>query len=250
VRFLTGTDDNALKNVTAARAAGVPVREFVARNAARFAASTGARTRAGTAPAANGSWPTERATRTPYGGFWRRDGSASSRRRGATTCWRLSGARWPTFSVSRPAARAGGWGIPVPGGPGQVIYVWWDALANYLTADPAAWAAANDRAHVIGKGIVRFMPCTGSPCCCAGFDLRAATGALTAAVDTVNRYIEAERPWERPDGRDDVLATLVRACRIIAGELTPFLPTRADRLCTQLGRVVGHPRPAFPRLGG
>jgi len=38
VRFLTGTDDNALKNVTAARAAEVPVREFVDRNAARFAA--------------------------------------------------------------------------------------------------------------------------------------------------------------------------------------------------------------------
>ena len=36
VRFLTGTDDNALKNVAAARAAGVPVAEFVARNAARF----------------------------------------------------------------------------------------------------------------------------------------------------------------------------------------------------------------------
>ena len=37
VRFLTGTDDNALKNVTAARAAGVPVRDFVAGNADRFA---------------------------------------------------------------------------------------------------------------------------------------------------------------------------------------------------------------------
>ena len=36
VRFLTGTDDNALKNVAAARAAGVEVREFVDRNAARF----------------------------------------------------------------------------------------------------------------------------------------------------------------------------------------------------------------------
>jgi cysteinyl-tRNA synthetase len=33
VRFLTGTDDNALKNVTAAGAAGVEVREFVHRNA-------------------------------------------------------------------------------------------------------------------------------------------------------------------------------------------------------------------------
>lgn len=36
MRFLTGTDDNALKNVTAARAAGVGVREFMDRNAARF----------------------------------------------------------------------------------------------------------------------------------------------------------------------------------------------------------------------
>ncbi|MEU7901859.1 class I tRNA ligase family protein [Actinoplanes sp. NPDC049118] len=38
------------------------------------------------------------------------------------------------ISVSRPAARAGGWGIPVPGDPEQVIHVWWDALANYVTA--------------------------------------------------------------------------------------------------------------------
>src|SRR5690348_11088739 len=36
VRFLTGTDDNALKNVTAARSAGAPVREFVDANAAAF----------------------------------------------------------------------------------------------------------------------------------------------------------------------------------------------------------------------
>ena len=38
------------------------------------------------------------------------------------------------FSASRSAWRARGWGIPVPGDPGQVIYVWWDALGNYLTA--------------------------------------------------------------------------------------------------------------------
>jgi methionyl-tRNA synthetase len=38
------------------------------------------------------------------------------------------------ISVSRPAARAGGWSIPVPDDPGQTVYVWWDALANYVTA--------------------------------------------------------------------------------------------------------------------
>ena len=38
------------------------------------------------------------------------------------------------FSVSRSRERARGWGIPVPGDPSQVIYVWFDALANYITA--------------------------------------------------------------------------------------------------------------------
>src|SRR5262249_906065 len=38
------------------------------------------------------------------------------------------------FSISRSRARARGWGIPVPGDPDQVIYVWFDALTNYITA--------------------------------------------------------------------------------------------------------------------
>src|SRR5215831_13875930 len=37
VRFLTGTDENAQKNVTAAKAAGLDVPAFVAENANRFA---------------------------------------------------------------------------------------------------------------------------------------------------------------------------------------------------------------------
>ena len=68
------------------------------------------------------------------------------------------------FSVSRSVARARGWGIPVPGDPGQVIYVWYDALANYITApgygtDQARfdqWWNHSERVHVIGKGIIRF----------------------------------------------------------------------------------------------
>lgn len=70
------------------------------------------------------------------------------------------------LSVSRDAARAAGWGIGVPGDPDQVIYVWFDALANYLTSlglggDDAAlvdryWRRGDERAHVIGKGISRF----------------------------------------------------------------------------------------------
>ncbi|MBO0686360.1 MAG: methionine--tRNA ligase, partial [Candidatus Dormibacteraeota bacterium] len=68
------------------------------------------------------------------------------------------------LSVSRSRERARGWGIPVPGDAGQVMYVWFDALANYITAlgypdaDPAYrtfWADARS-VHVIGKGILRF----------------------------------------------------------------------------------------------
>jgi len=69
------------------------------------------------------------------------------------------------FSVSRSTARARGWGIPVPGDPGQVIYVWWDALGNYITAlgygtDAGDyrrwWAGADRRVHLVGKGVLRF----------------------------------------------------------------------------------------------
>jgi methionyl-tRNA synthetase len=69
------------------------------------------------------------------------------------------------FSISRSIERARGWGIEVPGDPGQVIYVWWDALGNYITALDYGtdgenyhhwWTDSDERTHVIGKGIVRF----------------------------------------------------------------------------------------------
>lgn len=69
------------------------------------------------------------------------------------------------FSISRSKQRAGGWGIPVPGDPEQVMYVWYDALANYITgldfenegeAYQKYWADCPDKTHVIGKGINRF----------------------------------------------------------------------------------------------
>lgn len=69
------------------------------------------------------------------------------------------------FSISRSVARARGWGIETPDNPGQVMYVWVDALANYITALDYAtegpnfqhyWVDAPDRVHVIGKGILRF----------------------------------------------------------------------------------------------
>jgi methionyl-tRNA synthetase len=215
VRFLTGTDENARKNVTAAAAAGIEVPAFVAANAARFAGLAGPlslsfddfirtssdpRHRAGVqalwrAGAARGDFyqrsydgwyclgceqfsdtagrcpehsvALEQVTETNW--FFR-----LSRYAGAILDTLESGririepvarrnevlsfvrAGLTDISVSRPAVRSGGWGIAVPDDPDQVVYVWWDALANYLTADPHAWAGAAERVHVIGKGIVRF----------------------------------------------------------------------------------------------
>jgi len=69
------------------------------------------------------------------------------------------------FSISRSIERAHGWGIPVPDDPGQVMYVWFDALGNYVTALDYAddgplfdryWQTATERVHVIGKDITRF----------------------------------------------------------------------------------------------
>jgi methionyl-tRNA synthetase len=58
------------------------------------------------------------------------------------------------LSVSRTSFD---WGVPVPGSPGHVMYVWVDALANYLTGagglDGEWWPAD---LHVIGKDVVRF----------------------------------------------------------------------------------------------
>ena len=53
------------------------------------------------------------------------------------------------------------WGIPVPGAEGHIMYVWLDALTNYLSA--TGWPEKTERnhywpadLHVIGKDIVRF----------------------------------------------------------------------------------------------
>ncbi len=63
------------------------------------------------------------------------------------------------LSISRTSFS---WGIPVPGDPKHVIYVWFDALTNYITGvgypdesgDFARYWPAD--AHVVGKDILRF----------------------------------------------------------------------------------------------
>ncbi|WP_274629016.1 methionine--tRNA ligase [Arvimicrobium flavum] len=63
------------------------------------------------------------------------------------------------LSISRSTFK---WGVPVPGDEKHVMYVWVDALTNYITAagypDETAdkWSFWPANIHVIGKDIVRF----------------------------------------------------------------------------------------------
>lgn len=64
------------------------------------------------------------------------------------------------ISISRPKDKIG-WGIPVPGDDKQVMYVWFEALMNYITVlgypehgDFKEYWPAN--VQVIGKDIIRF----------------------------------------------------------------------------------------------
>ncbi|MFC6082288.1 methionine--tRNA ligase [Sphaerisporangium aureirubrum] len=228
VRFQTGTDDNSLKNVLAAEAAGVGVQEFVDGNAAAFVGLA--------APLSLSVDDVIRTSGDPrhrvgVERFWRacRDsGDLYLRHYEGLYCVgceqfytedELSGGRCPEhgtepqrvsernwffrlsryadrlyhlietgalriepagrrnevlafiagglsdFSISRSVERARGWGIPVPDDPTQVVYVWWDALGNYLTAlgygtgagdHRRWWTDAGRRVHLLGKGVLRF----------------------------------------------------------------------------------------------
>lgn len=67
----------------------------------------------------------------------------------------LEGNKLSDLSISRPTSRCP-WGIPVPGDHTQTMYVWFEALLNYLTVAesfPGTWPAT---AHIVGKDIVRF----------------------------------------------------------------------------------------------
>ncbi|CDK27277.1 unnamed protein product [Kuraishia capsulata CBS 1993] len=63
------------------------------------------------------------------------------------------------LSISRPSTRLS-WGIDVPGDSSQKVYVWFDALINYVTS--AGYPFSGDTyqpwpaTHLIGKDIVRF----------------------------------------------------------------------------------------------
>lgn len=64
------------------------------------------------------------------------------------------------ISFSRPVSKVA-WGIKVPGDDSQVMYVWCDALSNYITAigygtDAFDYDLWSNTLHIVGKDILRF----------------------------------------------------------------------------------------------
>lgn len=65
----------------------------------------------------------------------------------------------PDVSISRPISQLT-WGVPVPGDENQTMYVWMDALSNYITVlgypdqDISEWWPAS--VQFVGKDILRF----------------------------------------------------------------------------------------------
>ena len=68
------------------------------------------------------------------------------------------------IGISRAAERCGGWGIRVPGDESQIIYVWIDALINYISGLGYGqsegwglwWGHETVKTHVIGKNVWKF----------------------------------------------------------------------------------------------
>jgi len=218
VRFVTGTDENSLKNVSAAAREGVSPRALVDQNSAAFRALNSSlaidaddfvRTSIDPRHRTAVEWLWRACRDDLYRRTWRGQYCSGCDAFVDTTCdehdappeevaeenwfFRLSRWREPVrdaivsgrlaivpetaraevlkfldgevrdLSVSRVASRSDGWGIPVPDDPSQVVYVWFDALANYLASLGLGGDApllerywSRDRTHVIGKGITRF----------------------------------------------------------------------------------------------
>ena len=230
VYFLTGSDDNSLKNALAAEAAGLSTQDFVDQHVAQFQALAPLLNLSCTdfiatsqdprhAPAVEKLWracaangdiysdeyeglycvgceafldaseltadnlcpehfkaPEQVAERNYFFRLsryqeqlqsWLTDGTLNiqpSQRRNEVLSFLQTPLR--DLSISRSRERARGWGIPVPGDPSQVVYVWFDALANYISALGYAedkntaltefWHQATQIQHVIGKGVLRF----------------------------------------------------------------------------------------------
>src|SRR6266536_762345 len=112
---------------------------------------------------------------------------------------------------------------------------------GWVPVGPVADASVREACEAAGRRVDAAL---------AGYDFRAAAGAVWEVVVAANRYVERVRPWELAGAGDDraldvALATLVGACRLLAVELAPLLPGAAARCA---GGRLAPAGPLFARL--
>ncbi|PRY40428.1 hypothetical protein [Umezawaea tangerina] len=92
-------------------------------------------------------------------------------------------------------------------------------------------------------------------------DFRRATDVVWGVVEEATRHLADTRPWDLVSAErqgdtgasarlDAVLAVLLAACRTLANELTPFVPSVATRIaerCAALSGTLTPPVPLFPQ---
>jgi methionyl-tRNA synthetase len=174
------------------------------------------------------------------------------------------------ISVSRSSERARGWGIPVPEDPTQVIYVWFDALTNYLSAlgfgdvdsedHRRWWVEADRRVHVVGKGILRFhavywpafLAAAGQPAptriqvhpylTVDGRKLSKSSGGGASPTQIADAFgIDALRWWFARDVGEvaDTDFTTARLVARVNDDLAKGLGNTANRIATLVHRHLG-----------
>ena len=176
------------------------------------------------------------------------------------------------LSVSRTSFK---WGIPVPGDPDHVMYVWLDALANYITAlgypdeTTDLWRFWPANLHLVGKDIIRFHTVYWPAFLMAagleppqsvfatgwwtvrGEKMSKSVGNVIAPAELVEKYgLDPVRFFllrEVPFGNDGDFsdAALVRRMN---GELANDLGNLAQRTLTQIAKNLGGvlPEPTAP----
>ncbi len=225
VRFQTGTDDNAFKNVISARERGIETKTFVDRNADsfralshklnishdRFIRTTSPEHHSGVRRLLSGLAEGD-LYRNDYEGLYcigcedfvqpgeLVDGCCSEHRKPpgpiSETNWFFRLSRYQEeignlissgvieivpdwrkaeilnfvrsglrdISVSREATRLDDWGVKVPEDPSQIVYVWIDALINYVSGLAYGrdeswkewWNSDVEKTHIIGKNVWKF----------------------------------------------------------------------------------------------
>ena len=146
------------------------------------------------------------------------------------------------LSISRTSFS---WGVPVPGHPGHVVYVWLDALINYITALGYPETENNDYSmfwpadlHMVGKDILRFHTVYWHAfLMAAGLDAAAprvrpwlVDRRRPENVEVARQFHRAARSWSTATGSTRCAISCCASCRSAATAISRIAPSSAGSM--------------------